>query len=208
VVSGAQADAERVLAFWFADAASDPARAAARVPTWFAVDPAFDAAIGEQFGALVARAGRGELAGWEASPRGALAAVILLDQFPRNLFRGSAAAFAHDAAALATARRALAAGHQRALAPVEHLFLLLPFEHAESLAAQDECVARASALARDCPPEWREVMRSFVPYAEQHRAIVERFGRFPHRNAALGRASTPAEQAYLAGEAEHFGQAS
>jgi uncharacterized protein (DUF924 family) len=132
--------------------------------------------------------------------------VLLLDQFPRNLQRGTADAYAHDAQALALARRTLERGLARELTPVEHVFLLLPFEHAESLAAQDECVARAERLALDCPPAWREVIRSFVPFAVQHRAIVERFGRFPHRNRVLGRASTPEELAYLAGGAETFGQ--
>jgi uncharacterized protein (DUF924 family) len=199
-------DAEAVLGFWFAHAAHDPAAARARVDVWFGDDDAFDAAIRARFAALVDAAARGELAAWEASARGALALVILLDQFPRNVFRGSARAFATDAQALAIARRALAAGHASALAPVEHLFLLLPFEHAESLAAQDECVARAEALAAASPPAWREVMQSFVPFALQHRAIIEQFGRFPHRNAVLERASTPAEAKFLAGGATTFGQ--
>jgi uncharacterized protein (DUF924 family) len=205
-VTDALPDAERVLAFWFADAASDPTRAGARIPAWFEVNAAFDEAIRSELGDVMARAARSELAAWEQSPRGALALVILLDQFPRNVFRGSARAFATDAPALAVARRALAAGHDDALAPIEHLFLLLPFEHAESLAAQDECVARAEALAASCPPAWREVMGSFVPFALQHRAVVERFGRFPHRNAVLGRASTPAEEQFLASGAKAFGQ--
>jgi uncharacterized protein (DUF924 family) len=201
-----QADAERILDFWFGAAATEPARAAARVAIWFGDDPGFDAVIGREFGAWIAPAARGERAAWEASARGALALVILLDQFPRNVFRGEAAAFAYDAQALAIARRALASAPAGQLTPVEHVFLLLPLEHAESLAVQDECVARARALAASCPPEWRDVIRSFVPFAEQHRAIVARFGRFPHRNRLLGRASTAEELAYLAEGAETFGQ--
>jgi uncharacterized protein (DUF924 family) len=200
------ADADAVLAFWFADAASAPARASLRIPIWFDANPDFDAKLRAGFGALATRAARGELASWEEAPRSALALVILLDQFPRNVFRGSAAAFAHDEDALAAARRALAAGHASALAPIEHLFLLLPFEHAESLSAQDECVARAEALAAASPPAWRGVMQSFVPFALQHRAVIEQFGRFPHRNAVLGRASTPAEAKFLAAGATRFGQ--
>jgi uncharacterized protein (DUF924 family) len=177
------------------------------VATWFADDPGFDADVRREFGAWIGPAGRGERAEWETHARGALALVILLDQFPRNVFRGSAAAFAHDAQALAVARRALASGRADELAPIEHVFLLLPLEHAESLAAQDECVARAQALAESCAPEWRPVIRSFVPFAEQHRAIVARFGRFPHRNRALGRPSTAAELEFLASGGARFGQA-
>jgi uncharacterized protein (DUF924 family) len=194
-----------VLAFWFGDAARDPERALARVPRWFGTDAGFDAEIRAQFAPLVDGAAAGGLAGWESEARGALALVIVLDQFPRNLFRGSARAFAHDDAALAVARRALV-GDAGGLTPTEHLFLLLPFEHAESLAAQEECLARATALAAVCAPEWQPLLRAFLPFAEQHRAIIERFGRFPHRNRALGRVSTPAELAYLSGGADDFGQ--
>lgn len=174
--------------------------------TWFDASDAFDAELREHFGALVPRAAHGERAAWEASARGALALVLLLDQFPRNLYRGRAEAFAHDAQALAIARRALASGLAQQLAPIEHVFLLLPLEHAESLAAQDECVARAERLAAECAPAWQPVIRSFVPFAEQHRAIIEQFGRFPHRNRVLGRSSTPEELAFLASGAETFGQ--
>ncbi len=133
--------------------------------------------------------------------------MILLDQFPRNVHRGSALAYAHDAQALALAQRTLERGLARALTPIEHVFLLLPFEHAESLAAQDECVARAQRLAAECTPEWRPAIERFVPFAEAHRAVIEAFGRFPHRNAALGRASTPAEERFLRDGAETYGQA-
>lgn len=132
--------------------------------------------------------------------------MLLLDQFPRNLHRGSAQAYAHDAQALALARRTLASDLPNALSPVEHVFLLLPLEHAESLAAQDECVARAQRLAAACAPEWRPVIERFVPFAEQHRAVIEAFGRFPHRNRVLGRASTPAEERFLRDGAETYGQ--
>jgi uncharacterized protein (DUF924 family) len=197
---------EEVLAFWFGDARDGPQHALARMPFWFGPSAQVDREISERFGAVVDRAGAGELSSWEAEPPSALALVLALDQFPRNIYRADARAFAHDALALAVARRALARGFERSLAPIEHAFLLLPLEHAEELAAQDECVARSRALAESCPAEWAETMLAFVPYAEQHRAIIERFGRFPHRNRALGRRSTPDEAAFLAGSAEAFGQ--
>ena len=197
---------EDVLAFWFADALKGPERTQARMPFWFEPRAEVDREILERFGAPVARAAAGELVSWEAAPHRALALVLLLDQFPRNIHRGHAAAFAHDALALAVARRALERGFERELAPVEHAFLLLPLEHAEDLATQDECVARSRALAESCPAEWTETLRTFVPFAEQHRALIQRFGRFPHRNRVLGRSSTGEEEKYLAGGGETYGQ--
>ena len=197
---------EDVLAFWFADANASPARAGERMSFWFGVSEDVDREIRERFGALLARAAGGELASWEDAPRSALALVIVLDQFSRNVYRGDARAFAQDALGLAAARRALARGFDRALAPIEHAFLLLPLEHAEDLGMQAECVARSRALAASGPPEWAETLRGFVPFAEQHRALIARFGRFPHRNRALGRRSTLEEEAFLTEGAESYGQ--
>lgn len=123
--------------------------------------------------------------------------VPVLDQLPRNLERGTPEAFACDAQALDAARRAIARGHDAELHPVERAFLLLPFEHAEDRDAQEESVRRFEALVREAPPEWRDVLAPFVDYAREHRDVIARFGRFPHRNAILGRASTGAERAFL-----------
>lgn len=159
---------------------------------WFKRDPAFDDALRERFGAAVEAALDGGFDAQAVDPRAALALVIMLDQFPRNLFRLQARAFAGDARARALATRAVDAGRDQALAPIERCFLYLPFEHSELLADQERSVALHEALPETT---WRaEVVR----YAEAHRDVILRFGRFPHRNQTLGRASTEAELAYLA----------
>jgi len=170
--------ADEVLEFWFS---------AATQPHWFARSEAFDARVRECLGPLHAQAARGELDDWAATPRGALALVILLDQAPRNLHRGSADAFASDPRALKHARAVVDAGQDRQLTEFERLFLYLPFEHSESLADQDI----SCALTRQLPTaQWAE-------YADKHRVIIARFGRFPHRNAILGRESTVEELEFL-----------
>ena len=199
-------DPEDILQFWFGDAAEAPAKAEARMPLWFDVSPKTDAGIRARFGTTVEAAERGELASWAGSRRPALALVVLLDQFSRNIWRGTARAFAQDAQALDVARQMVAAGFFGELAPIEQVFLTLPFEHSESLDAQREAVRLCREVAAMAPPDWRPFMESFLPYAEQHHELIARFGRFPHRNAVLGRVSTPEEEAYLAGGGETFGQ--
>ena len=179
-----------ILDFWFADGA-DGYRLA-----WFKRDDAFDAEIRARFGALLAPAREGALDAWAATPEGSLALLILLDQFPRNLFRGSPEAFASDAHALQLAQRVVIAQRMDlALTPTQRVFVYLPFEHAESLAAQDVSVALFEGL-RDQPKH--AAPKGTIEYAWAHRAVITRFGRFPHRNALLGRISTAAEAAYLA----------
>jgi uncharacterized protein (DUF924 family) len=191
------ADPDAILGFWFADG-PDAFREA-----WFCRDDGFDAEIRARFGALVAPAREGALDGWAATPEGALALLLVLDQFPRNLFRGASEAFASDAHALAVARRAVLAQRQDLdLVPTQRVFLYLPFEHAEELAAQDQSVALFEGL-RDHPGHVRPA--GTIDFAWRHRAVVARFGRFPHRNAVLGRASTAAELTYLAAPGAGFG---
>ena len=165
-----------VLAFW---REAGPRR-------WFARDEAFDARFRERFLEAHLAASRRELDAWAESADGALALVILLDQLPRNVFRGSAHAFATDPLARAIVRRALAAGHDRAVDPALRMFFYLPLQHSEELADQELSVRLATEAG--VPSE----------YALHHRDIVARFGRFPHRNAALGRESTDEERAFLA----------
>jgi len=183
-------EADQVLDFWFGPPGS-PLRGTQR-PEWFRKDEAFDASIRERFGALLERALRGELAAWAATARGALAQVVLLDQFTRNAWRGTPRAFAGDARALAAAQAMVAARQDRALPPEQRAFVYLPFEHAESLAMQEEALRHFRGLAAEAPD-----MAESLDYALRHHAIVQRFGRFPHRNAILGRASTPEELAFL-----------
>ncbi len=176
---------QNILAFWF----GPPPRAAR--DNWFRKDAVFDATIGARFGTAVDAALAGAYRDWVAAPQGALARVLLLDQFTRNMFRGTPKAFAGDPEALAMATAAVDAGRDRELDPWERWFLYLPFEHAEDVAAQARSIALCTRLRDDAdlgaPLEW----------AEKHAAIVRRFGRYPHRNAILGRESTPEEIAFL-----------
>jgi uncharacterized protein (DUF924 family) len=162
---------------------------------WFKKDDAFDALIAQRFGPLIAQALVGGIDDWLAKPvqaLPALARVIVLDQFTRNVFRGTARAFAGDGMALQTARALVASGADRALSPVQRQFAYLPFEHAEDLSHQRTSVQLFQQLAVDDPAS-----AGLVDWARKHLDIVARFGRFPHRNVALGRASTDEEAAFL-----------
>lgn len=180
-------DAAAVLEFWFG---APPAREARS--EWFRKDPAFDALIRERFGTLIERALRGELACWAGrGPQATLALVIVLDQFTRNAFRDTPKMFAGDAAALTVARRIVAEGWDTGYDPLRRWFCYLPFEHSESLDDQRESL-RLFARLRDDP-----LAGGAWTWAVRHHEVIERFGRYPHRNAILGRASTPAEEAFL-----------
>lgn len=174
-----------VLDFWFG-----PPPPAPRAE-WFRKDPAFDETIRARFGGIVDEALAGRLH-WPGSA-GALAQILVLDQFPRNLFRGQARAFAGDARALALASALIDDGTHLTLHPLERWFVYLPLEHAEDLAQQDRCVALFETLAAE-----HSSLAGALDYAERHRDVIRRFGRFPHRNAALGRSSTAEELVYLA----------
>lgn len=185
-----------VLRVWFGT--DDPQGIVApQMDRWFKTDADFDTGLRERFGAAIEAGIRGELAPWEDTPGGALALVILLDQFSRNAWRGDARSFAADPAALAAAERAVSRGFDRGVAWLARSFLYLPWEHAESLAHQDRAVALFRALAAEAPEGFADLGASFVEYAEKHRAVIARFGRFPHRNADLGRTSTAEELAFL-----------
>jgi steroid delta-isomerase-like uncharacterized protein len=201
------ASPEALLAFWFGDDLDAPAAVAERMRVWFEGDPAVDRELRARFGALPDAAASGALDAWRETPRAALARVIALDQLPRNLFRGSARAFAYDALALEAAEHAVAAGFDRALHPLEAGFLYLPFEHAESPALQERSVALFEALAARGGPALGDVLAVWADFARRHRDVIARFGRFPHRNTALGRLPTAAERAYLAAGGESFGGA-
>lgn len=172
-------DYRTLLEFWFSEAMRT---------RWFSSTPELDALIRTRFEPLCRRAAASELAGWLDQPESALALVIALDQLPLNMYRGMPEAYATGELAVAAARRALASGHDRSLAPERLAFLYLPFMHSEDLADQDRSVAlfRAAGLTGN------------LRWAEHHREIIRRFGRFPHRNAVLGRPSSAEELAYLA----------
>lgn len=186
------AAAVAVLDFWFLPAGADGHdRPRAE---WFRKDVAFDEAIRRQFGALVDDALAARLPDWGDSAEATLACILLLDQFTRNLFRDKARAFAGDAAALSLAEQLVRGGRDKNLPPIRRWFAFMPFMHSESLIAQERSVALFAALRREAQ---EPAFDSAYDYALRHRDIVERFGRFPHRNAALGRPSTVAEEEFL-----------
>jgi uncharacterized protein (DUF924 family) len=177
VSTAGDVSAADVLAFW----------RAAGADKWFKKDEAFDAEIVRRYSALWGEAAAGSLPAWEDTPEAALALVILLDQFPRNMFRGDARAFATDTKARGVADRATTRGFDRAVPTSERLFFYLPFEHSESEADQARAITLIAALGDADLTRW----------AQLHADIIKRFGRFPHRNTALGRTSTREEQAFL-----------
>ena len=183
-----EAAIDELWRFWFGalDDAGDAAPAMAR--RWFVKDPAFDAEVRARFGGLHAAVAGGAHEAWRATARGAVAYVIVLDQLARNMFRDTPAMFATDPPALAAAQDAVARGLDRALPRAARAFVYLPYMHSEVLADQDACVALYAAL----PGAAQQ-----LDFAERHRAIIRRFGRFPHRNAILGRPATAEEEAFL-----------
>ena len=185
-----------VLDFWFG-APDSPERGQAR-EVWFKRSDAFDQAVRDRFLALYERAAAGDLDHWDSTPQSLLALIIVLDQFPRNMFRNDPRAFATDTQALGAAERMVARGWDRSLAPIERSFAYMPYEHAENLSMQERALDLFGRLEREAglaePLDW----------ARKHHAVIARFGRFPHRNAVLGRASTPAEIEFLAQPGSSF----
>lgn len=176
---------EKVLRFWFEEIDSK---------LWWKKDEDFDELIRERFGELHRRASSCELYSWRASARGRLAEIIVLDQFSRNMFRGTPEAFAHDAQALTLAQEAVAAGAEKELRVIERVFLCLPYMHSESLAIHEEAMRLFAAIG----------LEENLDYEQRHRDIIERFGRYPHRNGILGRESTDEELAFLAQPGSSF----
>lgn len=190
-------DPQEVVHFWLGAAPEDVAAVDAASKRWYAVDDQFDAQILDRFGAAIRRAREGAFRDWEDTAHGALALVILLDQLSRNAYRGTPEAFAGDARALAVAISAVDSRLDRELGCAGRTFLYHPFEHSEDPADQERSVRLFESLVEEVPGEWRQFAADFVPYAHAHRDVIARFGRFPHRNAILGRKSTPEELAYL-----------
>jgi uncharacterized protein (DUF924 family) len=178
--------AQEILDFWFGTNGEN-ARA-----EWFEKTPQFDAEIRDRFYQIYQRAAAAELSSWLEIPSQALALVILLDQFPRNMFRNSSQMFATDRLALDYAKRAIDVGHDQALPPIRRIFFYLPFEHSEDLADQERSVDLFAKLADEIDDD------TYYEYAIKHRDIIRRFGRFPHRNSLLQRCSTDAEEKFVA----------
>lgn len=186
VPSASMPTVDDVIQFWFGDGSQ------AAMQKWFTKDPAFDAEIRERFGALQEQAARGELDGWRSTPRGSLALIVLLDQFSRNMFRDSARAFANDAAALQVTQALIASGALSELSLLQRSVALLPLMHAEDRDVQKQSLDEYGTLAAADP-----LFDNNLKYARMHADIIERFGRYPHRNAILGRESTPEELEFL-----------
>jgi len=189
-----QSSGAEVLLFWFGPV-SERGKAHKH---WFAKDEAFDREVRERFLPLYGEAAAGKLAHLKETAADCLALIVLLDQFPRNMFRGTPRAFATDPLALEIARHAVARGFDRSLLPMERLFVYLPFEHSENLADQERACDLTQPLDLVVPE-----LKAYS-YALAHRDIIRRFGRFPHRNAILGRASTPEELEFLKGPGSSF----
>ena len=191
------ASPESVLTFWFGAPGSAAEVAGRQGTLWFGKLSANDQAVTERFSDVLVAATAGQLDHWVRTPRSRLALVIVLDQFPHHIHRDQPQAFATDPQALALSLDALAAGEDQQLTPIERVFLYLPLEHAESLAMQDVSVSLYEKLACEAAADERALFDNFLDYARKHRDVVARFGRFPHRNAILGRPSTPDELEFL-----------
>lgn len=182
---------QAVLEFWFGLPGVDDSYEHRR-KFWFGKQPEFDTAIRQQFLRLYEQAAAGELDRWPETPEGRLALILVLDQFSRNMFRDTPQAFATDSKALALAQQGVSAGFDHHLTPLQRIFFYLPFEHSEQLADQIESLKLFDRLRIDAPE-----LSDVWDYALRHQAVIKRFGRFPHRNAILGRGSTPEEAAFL-----------
>jgi uncharacterized protein (DUF924 family) len=187
-------DPEKVLTFWLGAPGSHPLAVA---PQWFKRDDVLDTSIRTTFDSTLEAAVRGELDNWHSTSRGRLAKIILFDQFSRNMYRNTPRAFAQDALALGLTLEAFDNGHYVELQPVERGFVLMPLMHAENKAHQERCVLEFKKLADEAPADLRDYFTNCANYAVKHAVIVERFGRFPHRNAILGRESTLEEIEFL-----------
>ncbi|MFM5873979.1 DUF924 family protein [Aeromonas veronii] len=187
-----------LLALWFGNEADDVLRATRQAPLWWGKSSETDALLASRFGELVEAAAKGSLAHWADTPSGRLALILLLDQLPRNIHRGTPAAFARDPLARDLCLKGLSIGADKSLSPLERVFFYLPLEHAESREQQARSVALFEALAAEqAGTPAQATFAGFADFARRHQVIIERFGRFPHRNDILGRTSTPQEAAFL-----------
>jgi uncharacterized protein (DUF924 family) len=204
-------EARSVRDFWFGQNPASPAELNRRMRFWFGDESApirqrRDETIRRRFTGLLQRAAAGELAAWADGPRRRLSLIILLDQFPRNIYRGTARAFAYDAQALSLTLSGMQSAADAALAVVERIFFYMPLQHAEAREVQEESLAAYRRLLTEAPSELGAVFEGAVRSAENHRAIIEQFGRFPYRNEILGRTSTAAEVEWLQRGGSTFGQ--
>ncbi len=199
---------EDILAFWFKEQELSAPQIDRRMDIWFGEDEVFDLECKKEFTDEVELASEGKLDHWGHQPRGRLALILLLDQFRRNIYRNTAAAFAKDKAALKLCVEGARDKKDQGLSPIQKAFFYMPLQHSESLKVQEKGVQIFRRLAEAVSPTYRETFETMVTFAELHHDIIEQFGRFPHRNKLLGRDNTPEEEEYLSGDSPDFGQGS
>lgn len=188
---------QSICEFWFGTSTDDAEVGEQQAGLWWAKNPEIDAQIQARFAPYLPRLVAGELDPWRQTALGHLALILLTDQFPRNIFRGTPQAFGWDAIALSLCQQGIAAGVDQQLPPIQRLFFYLPLEHSEVLADQDHSLQLFQQLQTTVEPKSAALFAYYTDFAQRHRAVIERFGRFPHRNEILGRPSTPEELAFL-----------
>jgi uncharacterized protein (DUF924 family) len=197
---------EEILNFWFADACFSPEATAARNEFWFADNTVTDKHIWQEYGDAIVDAASGHYDEWGNTAQGRLALIILLDQFPRNIYRGTSEAFRYDPHAYELAARGVHLGQLEGLSVPEKAFFLMPYQHSENIGVQRESVELMQGAVAAAADDWQALATGYFRFAVKHHDIVADYGRFPHRNSLLGRSSSPQEELYLAEGGETFGQ--
>jgi uncharacterized protein (DUF924 family) len=197
---------EAILSFWFREQALSAPQIDDRMDIWFGNDPDFDAEVVRDFAMDVEQASSGKLDHWSQTPTGRLALILLIDQFRRNIFRGTADAFSRDKAALKLCIEGAMGNRDSGLAPIQRAFFYMPLQHAESRKVQKKSVALFNRVASAVSPTYKETFETIAQFAELHADIIMQFGRFPHRNRLMGRENTPEENEYLSSDSPDFGQ--
>ena len=197
---------DEILTFWFEEKELSAPQIDGRMDVWFGEDPLFDQQVAHEFADDVDRASEGDLDHWAHEPRGRLALILLLDQFRRNIHRNTPEAFAKDNVALKLCIEGATGKMDKDLPPIQRVFFYMPLQHAESRKVQKKSCEIFRRLCNSVSPTYKETFETIAQFAELHADIVERYGRFPHRNKLLKRANTPEEDEYLSGDAPTFGQ--
>ena len=197
---------DEILSFWFKEQELSAPQIDRRMDIWFGENPDFDDEVEAKFSDDVAGASTGKLDHWAEDPRGRLALIILIDQFRRNIYRNTEKAFSRDRLALKLCVEGAMEKKDKSLTPIQKVFFYMPLQHTESRKVQTKCAELYSRLAESVSPTYRETFLTVAQFAELHKDIINQFGRFPHRNALLGRENTPEEDKYLAGDSPDFGQ--
>lgn len=197
---------QAVVDYWLGDTEQNPAAVREKSRFWYSSVAEVDAEIDEKFGEALLLAEKDKLPSWLETPTGQLASVILLDQFTRNLNRGSKDAWKNDDLALAIAEKCVSTRDHFSLSYFGRVFLYHPYHHAESVCAQENAIELFEELYNEAPVDWQSTLKGFVDFAKRHCEIIRRFGRFPHRNESLGRKSTSEEIEYLSENRKNYGQ--